>query len=166
MSDQHKGALIKFLILQGAIGIAINLSLNAGIGIYMVRGVDTMPLWGNPGIALDTLAVSFLLPWLTVVIVAPLAKMEMNKGTVEKFREELRSLRDSYLGFMPRGAFAQSMLISAGTAAIVTPLAVGILYCAGITGFAGNDFVLYKSALATLLTFPVNPLVWLSALSK
>lgn len=158
--------LRKFLLVQMVIGIVINLTLNAGIGIFMVRGINSLPLWGNPGVALDTLAVAFLLPWLTVLVVAPFARVEMKKGTVTRFQEELRVIRRSYLHHMPRGVLAQSMVIAGGTTLVITPVMIGILYALGISEMGAPTFVLYKSAFATILTFPVSPLAWTSALVK
>ncbi len=158
--------LKKFLVIQALIGIAINLSINAGIGVFLVRGVDSISLWGNPGIALDTLAVAFLLPWLTVLFVAFFAHLEMKKGTVKKYREELQSIGSSYLKHMPRGVFSQSMVIGAGTALVITPIMIGIMYAMGISEMGDRSFVVYKSAFATILTIPVNPLAWLSSMVK
>jgi hypothetical protein len=156
----------KFLAVQLIIGAFINLSLNLGIAILLFKGIDPVPLWGNPGIALDILATAFLLPWLTVLIVAPIARAEMKKGTIERFREELGSIRCSYLRFMPKGVLAQSMIIGIGTTVIVAPAMVGILDAAGVSEMSHNAFIAYKTAFATVLTFPVSPVVWLSAMIK
>lgn len=156
----------KFLIIQAAISAVINMILNAGIGILLFRGIDFVPLWGNPGIALDTLAVAFLLPWLTVLIVAPFARIEMKKGRVGKFQEELRSIRRSYLKLMPDGLLSQSLIIGMGTVIIFTPLMLGLLISMGITELSYRSFIIYKTVFATLLSFPVSPTTWMSAMKK
>jgi len=156
----------KFLAVQLVIGAFINLSLNASIAIFLFRGINPVPLWGNPGIALDTLATAFLLPWLTVLIVAPFARAEIRKGTIERFKEDLVRFRSSYLRHMPVGILAQSMILGIGTTVIAAPVLVGILYTMGVSEMSFHTFIAYKSAFATLLTFPVSPIVWLSAMIK
>jgi hypothetical protein len=163
---ERMNELRKFLLVQMTVGLAVNISLNAGFGYYLFKGIDPVPLWGNPGIALDTLATAFLLPWLTVVIVAPFASIEKKKGTVERLREDLSRIRRSYLKHMPDGVFAQSMIIGIGTAVIATPVALGILYAVGIVELGYHAFILYKTTFAIVLTFPVNPVSWLSAMAK
>ncbi|TAL30011.1 MAG: hypothetical protein EPN93_20545 [Spirochaetes bacterium] len=156
----------KFLLVQALISALINMSLNAGIGIFLFWELEVVPLWGNPGIALDTLATAFLLSWLTVLFVAPFAHMEMKKGTVEKFGKELRFLRGSWLKYMPRGFFLQSMIIGVVTAAIFTPVMVGALSVLGVDGMSFRSSVIYKTVFATLLALVVNPVTWMSALKQ
>ena len=76
------------------------------------------------------------------------------------------AVRNSYLKFMHRGVFAQSMVIVWGTAIIFTPSIVGILYIMGIMEMKDYTFVVYKSSFATILTIPVSPIVWMSAMVK
>ena len=156
----------KFLAVQLIISVFINLTLNAGIAILLFRGINPVPLWGNPGIALDTLATAFLLPWLTVLIVAPFARAEMRKGTIERFRKELGRVRSSYLRYMPVGIVAQSMTIGIGITVIAAPVLVGILYAVGVSEMSYHAFIAYKTVFATILTFPVSPIVWMSAMIK
>jgi hypothetical protein len=156
----------KFLVVQALISALINMSLNAGIGIFVFWELEVVPLWGNPGIAVDTLATAFLLSWLTVLFVAPFAYMEMKKGTVEKFARELRFLRGSWLKHMPQGFFLQSVLIGTVAAIIFTPALVGALSLLGVDGMSFRSTVIYKTVFATLLALVVNPVTWMSALKK
>jgi hypothetical protein len=156
----------RFLAIQAAVCAVINMALNAGIGIYFFRGMDIVPLWGTPGIALDTLVMAFLLPWLTVLFIAPFAWMEMKKGTAEKFKEELRTVRHSYLKYMPDGFFLQSLILGFGTAVIFSPIIAGLLSGLGITGMRYQSAVILKTVLAMILALAVSPVTWLSALKK
>ncbi len=149
----------KFLGVQLIIGVFINLSLNLGIAIFLFRGIASVPLWGNPGIALDILATAFLLPWLTVLIVAPFARIEMKKGPIERFRGELSRIRGLHLRSMPKGILAQSMIIGIGITVIFVPALVGILYALDVSQMSYHAFIAYKTTFATFLTFPVSRIV-------
>jgi len=157
-------ALGKFLTVQAFISAAINLSLNAALAVVLFRGIEPVPVWGNPGVALDTLGVAFFLPLLTVLIVAPFAAAERSKGSVDILKEDLSRIR--WLRLMPKGLFSQSLLIPALTVVFITPVAIGTLHYLKIDSLSNFSFVIYKSALATALSFPVSPVVWMSAMKK
>ncbi len=159
-------AFRKFLTVQAIICAIINLCINIALGIVLFKDIDSVPLWGNPGIVMDTFATAFLLTFLTVLIVAPFANIENKKGTAAHFQKELSALEKSRLRFLPRSLFLRSIVLACLASLVFTPLMIGLLYAGRISELSFIYFVVYKASFATIISFPVSPVVWTSALMQ
>ncbi len=73
----------RFLTIeQGLIPGIFNFFINGGIAWWLNKQLETMPLWGETSIAVDTLATAFLLPLITCLIVTPIISKKVNSGSI------------------------------------------------------------------------------------
>jgi hypothetical protein len=64
----------RYVVLEQGVGaVSVNFLLNVAIAWAAFRGMSSIPIWGAQSIAGDTIATAFVLPFLTCLIVTPLA---------------------------------------------------------------------------------------------
>src|SRR5262245_37741695 len=77
MSRGHR----RYLLVEQCVGSAVvNFAINAAIAWALFRGLERVPLWGDQSIMGDTVATSVILPFITALIVTPLARREVRTG--------------------------------------------------------------------------------------
>src|SRR5262249_59211424 len=71
----------RYLVLEQGVGAAIvNFVFNAGIAALFFYGQTHVPLWGAQCIAGDTLGTTFILPFITCLVVTRIARGQMRGG--------------------------------------------------------------------------------------
>src|SRR3990172_8538475 len=86
LSAAQRGYL---LVGQVIVPAVINLVLNGAIGFAMFRCASEIPLLGRQSIVGDTLGTCFFLPAITCLIVTPIVRGHVKKGTAEPMRGAL-----------------------------------------------------------------------------
>ena len=159
MTPAHR----RYLVLEQGVGGAIlNFVLNAAIAWGLFRSLATIPLWGSQSIAGDTIATGFILPFLTCMIVTPLARREVRRG---RFGPVALATQDSLLARLPARTWQRAVvigLVGAGTAA---PVMVLLLAAGGVTAMPFWPFIGFKATFAAALGAVIGPLVALAALA-
>lgn len=150
-----------FLVDQFAVPIVFNFVLNGWLASRLFAHLPSVPLWGAESIGLDTLATSFLLPFLTFVITARLLGVLVRAGKVEP----LVTLPSGHLPSRLVDALARRRasvsgaglgLVCATTVGAVTLVVFRVL---GVESLALQDFLWFKAAYAALLTALVSVVI-------
>jgi hypothetical protein len=162
LSGAGAGALsaaqVRYLVLeQGAGAAGFNLLLNAVIAWALFRGRATVPLWGQPGIAADTLATSFLLPFFTCLIVTPLVRRQLRGGRVPPLARPGSSR-------LPRATPVRALAVGALSLATGGPLALLGLGALDVSSLSFARFLVFKASFAAALAALVTPGIALAAL--
>lgn len=159
MTDAHR----RYLIVEQGVGAAIfNLAVNAGIAWALFRGLSSVPLWGQQSIAGDTIATTFLLPFLTCLIVTRLAQGQVRNGRLPAL--EWQRATHPALGRLPRGTFLRATVLGAICMVLVAPLALWSLGTLGVAALSFWHFVTFKALFAAVLAALVTPVIALCAL--
>jgi len=142
----------RFLVLEQAVGGAVfNLLLNAALAWTTYRSLPGVPHWGSPAVAGDLVLTSFLLPFLTGLVVTGTTRTRLRRGTLLPLERPRTAPR---LARLPRASWKRAVLAGALVAlAAAPPLLLG-LAALGETYLRLADFVafkaLYTGALAAL----------------
>ena len=73
--------LKRYLFVEQPIGaFVVNFLLNALIAWGLCRGMTTVPLWGETSVAGDTIATSFVLPFVSVLIATLLVRRDVRRS--------------------------------------------------------------------------------------
>jgi hypothetical protein len=149
-SREHR----RFLIVDEIIGPAIvNFCLNAGIAWFFFRKLVVVPLWGAPGIAIDTLSTAFVLPVLTALIAAWLVRARVVRGKLLPIPTALRrSSSWSRRSSLVRGA----LLGAAAVVLVATPLVI-FFALVGVERMPRTEFVWFKASFAAGVGVLVTP---------
>jgi hypothetical protein len=151
------------LLEQGGGAAVINFALNAGIAWLLFNRLASVPLWGSQSIAGDTIGTCFFLPFLTALIVTPLARMRVRAGKLDApaWRVESHGL----LARLPRGTVRRAAYLGGACALSVAPVTIAILDGLEITALQLWSFIAFKAVFAALLAALVTPLIALYAIA-
>jgi hypothetical protein len=160
MSPEH----LRFLLLEQGIGAAVfNFLLNGGIAWALFRSLERVPLWGQQSIAGDTIATCFFLPFFTALIVTPLVRRRVQRGSLPA----LGWTRATHppLGWLPSGTVKRGLVLGLACMLIVGPLSVWGLTRLEVSELALWPFVGFKAAFAAVLALVVTPVISLWAMT-
>ena len=161
MGSEH----IRFLLLEQGVGAAVfNFFLNGLIAWVMFRGLETVPLWGQQGIAGDTIGTCFFLPFFTALIVTALVRRRVRAGGVAP----LGWTRESHppLGWLPVGTGRRGLVLGTICAILIGPVTLWLLVHAGVVELPFWTFVGFKASFSAVLAFIVTPIIALWAITS
>lgn len=154
----------RYVFLEQGVGAAIfNFLLNAAIAWAMFRGAERVPLWGQQSIAADTIGTSFILPFLTCLIVTRITWGRVRAGHLAP----LAWTRESHpaLGWLPEGTARRALVLGVAGLVALAPVTVGAFHAFDVPHLALQDFVIFKAGFAAVEAAVVTPLVALWALA-
>ncbi len=154
----------RYLVLEQGLGaVLINFVLNFGIAWAAFRGMSAVPMWGTQSIAGDTIGTSFVLPFLTCLIVTPLARREVTRGRLPAFEHGPGDSR--LLALLPNTTFRRALVLGATATVLIAPIAIFTFHSAGLGGIEPGAFIWIKAAYAGVLAGIVSPLIAARALA-
>jgi len=159
LSREHR----RFLVLdQGVAPTIFNFALNGAIAWLMFRSARSVPVWGQPSIAADTLVTAFVLPVLTSFIVGALVQRQVGRGQVSR----LNASQCSSSAWPRRSRWQRGAAL--GVAAVVLAALPVVLFftLAGPTELERWSFIWFKAAFAAALGALVTPLIGWWALAE
>jgi len=160
LSEKHRAYLVREQMIAPAL---INFALNVAIAWLIFRGRGRVPLWGEGGVAQDTFATLFLLPFLTCLIVTPLVRRAVASGKIPPL--DAAGAVPPLASRLPRSLLARSAALGLGAVLVGAPLLLGGLAAAGVTALGVSSLVLGKGVYTALLAALVGPLIALRALA-
>jgi len=145
--------LKRYLFVEQPIGaFVVNFVLNALIAWGVCRGMTAVPLWGQPSVAGDTAATSFILPFLSVLIATPLVRRDVRHGKVSGDGSP-RGPR------LPRSLVMRAVVLGVVGLVVAAPIAVLALALGGVTGVPMPHFIWAKAAYAASLGALLAPTI-------
>ena len=161
MSPVH----VRYLLLEQGIGsVFLNFPLGLGdrVGDVPGRGdgADVGPARHRPG---DTIGTSFILPFLTGLIVTQVARHHVRGGRVPALG--WTRLSHPILRWLPAATLKRAITIGAACALTIGPLAVWMLHGLGIGELPLRSFLIFKASYAAALGVLVTPLLALWAIA-
>jgi hypothetical protein len=156
---------LRFVLIEQGLGAAVvNFVIDGAIGWLLFRGVDPVPFWGDPSIAADTIGTSFILAFLTTMIVTTLARSRVRGGVLTTITAA--RLRPRLLASLPRNTFLRALVLGATCAATAAPLMLLVLHLVGVDAMPHGAFLLFNASYAAVLGGLVTPLVAVAALAE
>jgi hypothetical protein len=151
-SREHR----RFLIVDEIVGPAIvNFLLNAGIAWFLFRKMASVPLWGSPGIAADTVGTALILPILTALIAAWLVRARVVRGKLSPIPPGM--LRPSM--WLRRSSFVRGALLGGAAVVLVAVPVVALFALVGPERLPRWSFVWFKASFAAGVGVLVTPLL-------
>jgi hypothetical protein len=130
--------------------------INPAVAALQTRGQEVLTLWSTSGgVGPDTLGTSFFLPLMTCLIVTPLVRRSVRRGTIARLPPAGRS---SPPGLLRRGL----RLGLLGLVLFGIPL-VAAMALLGVGEVARTPFLYWKAASTALLGALVTP--WIARLA-
>lgn len=157
LSPQHR----RFLFIeQAAGGAVINLAIAALLGWLLFRDAERVPMTGAQSAVTDTIVSAFMIPFVTCLIVTPIARRQMRSGRIA-------ALNGGALNaLMPSGILWRAILLGAACVAIVSPMVISASAQVSAMGIALRHFLLFKLAFAAAEGAVITPLIAALAISR
>jgi hypothetical protein len=149
------------LVGQVIVPVILNVVLNGAIGFAMFRGASEVPLLGSQSIVGDTLGTGFFLPAITCLIVTPLVRGHVRKGTAEPMRGAL----PAWLAAFRRTLVPRAVALGLAGVGVAGALLLALSALLGVESLAFVPFLGFKAVFAGLLGGLVTPLIALLALA-
>jgi hypothetical protein len=154
-----------FLLSEQLIGAAFfNLALSALIGWFLFRHSSTVSVWGDPGMAIDLSATSFLLPLITCLVCTPLVRHAVRYGKVSSLG--WCPADHPLLRWLPTSLLARSLVLSLLSAVVLTPGILFTLRMLDIQHVSLLQFALCKAVLSCVLAALVTPVAALYVMAE
>jgi hypothetical protein len=148
--------LKRYVFIERPIGaFVVNFVLNALVAWGVCGRMTSVPLWGETSVAGDTVATSFILPFLSVLIATPLARRDTRQGKVSAASLSDRAARPR----LPRALVPRAVVVGLAGLMVAAPLAVLALDVAGVTQIPMPGFIWVKAAYAAVLGALLAPTI-------
>jgi hypothetical protein len=161
MSPSHR----RFLLLEQGVGAGVvNFGLNALIAWAMFRSAESVPLWGQQSIMVDTIGTCVMLPLMTSLIVTRVAHGQMRRGKMSALGWSRTS--HPVLAWLPAGTVKRGLVLGAVCALVLAPLAFLYLRVLQVEQLGLGEFILFKAGFAALAGVLVTPVIALWAIAE
>ena len=158
LSERHRHFLF---IEQGLHALGINVVINGAIAWLILRGHDSIPLWGESSMGVDLLATGVLLPFAMCQIVSRVIAKQVRDGKLPPLPAEQITTH----GLHHRSIMIRSLILTLfGFVCGAAPV-VALLTLADAGPVPVTAFVLWKAVWAGLLAMVVSPPIAWWALS-
>lgn len=147
-----------YLLTEQLIGAAlVNLVLNALIGWFSFgrSGATHVSVWGDPGMAIDLCATSFVLPFMTSLICSPLVRRTVRRGSLLTLGWSPAD--HPALRWLPTNLSVRSLVLGLLSAVVVIPVILVVLHLLDAQHVSLGSFVLSKALLSATLAAVVTP---------
>jgi cytochrome P450 len=160
LTEEQRLLLRRSFIITPAV---INFILNGVIAFVTFRGGSSVALWGIDGMSIDIILTSFLLPFLTCLIVMPIIWQLFEQGgqsAVSWTRFDFW-----WLAWLPQGKWARAAAIGVATALGGSAMLLGGLYLLEVENLRPNEAIVLKASYCAVLAGLVTPLLALASLA-
>ena len=139
---------------QGTAGAVINAVLNPAISWLGNRRMTFVPLTGDQGMIVDTIATAIVLSLLVSLFVTPAARREFDAGRLTG--GNIGSFESAVLAHWPSKAWSFGLLTGVVAAVVLAPLMYALISLLGSGGLSFAAFVILKAAYTAALGFAVT----------
>jgi len=153
----------RYFIGQTVIGAAIvNALINAGFGWLAMLERHTLPVWGSPGVAVDTVFTAYGVAFGTVLFVTSQARNDMFAG--KAYPADPTGALGRLVYGLPRRLLRRGVVL--GVACVVTfvPLPLLAIAYVGVPELPAGQFIAFKAAFSAVVGAAVTPLIALQAM--
>jgi hypothetical protein len=158
MSNSHR----RFILGEQGVGSAIfNFALNGTLAWLGYRMLTEVPLWGLQSIGADTVSTSFMLPFMTCLVVTRIAQWQVRSGRLPAMG--WRRIVHPTLRRLPFNIVWRAVVLGAFGLAVSVPT-IGVLVALGVRQLSLWDFIAFKATFAAVLAGIVTPIIALCAL--
>ncbi len=160
LTEEQRLLLRRSFIITPAV---INFVLIGGIAWVIHRGRSSVALWGADGMGIDIILTSFLLPFLTCLIVMPIVWRLFEQG--DQSAVSWTRFDFWWLAWLPQGKWARAVEIGAATALGGSAILLSGLDLLKIENLSPNGAVVLKASYGAVLAGLVTPLLALASLA-
>ncbi|TNF35814.1 MAG: hypothetical protein EP312_02850 [Gammaproteobacteria bacterium] len=123
------------------------------------KGIEALPFWGNPGMALDIAATATILVFIVTLILVPVARMKRRKGKLPPFQWDERQLWQRFFQRFPQGLLARACCYALIGLLVIAPLSWLPYLLLDINSLPGTTYAIVKGVwagvIAAIICIPI-----------
>lgn len=152
-----------YFIGQSVVGAAIvNALINGAFGWLAMLELPLLPLWGAPGIAIDTVLTAFGVAFGTTLIVPIQARKDIFSGKVSP--ADPSGSVGWLIHALPHDTLRRGLFLGAACVIAFVPLPLVALSTIGVESMLPGPFIAFKAAFSALVGAAVTPVITLQAM--
>ena len=156
LSAEHR----RYIRIETTINAVINAAISALFVWVAFRGMAAIPLWGNPGMALDLVPTCVAITLVSAVILTVLTRVRLARGRV-------RGL-DTPRGpaaWLPRNLALRALTAALVVTAVAVPATIAVLMLVDADGASYSHVMAFKVLYGFALSVAISPALLLRALA-
>lgn len=148
LSADHR----RYLRTETLINTIVNTVISAVFVWVAFRGMTSISLWGNPGLAFDLLPTCVAITLFSTVVLTLLTRARLKRGRVAL----LTSARGP-AAWLPGNVVVRALTSAAIVTIIAVPLSVAVLKLVGADGASFNQVLVFKICYGAVLSALISP---------
>ncbi len=156
MSESAARHHLRHEVLVGGIS---NTVFNGLLAWLLLKSGPALAWGGEHSFVVDVFATALLLPLIVALIVIPLQRSKLNKGTLQPISLGPASTIQSIANRFPAGTLKSALLFGLFGICVIAPLTLLGFYLVGVEEIAPTTYAIFKGvwagAMAALLVIPM-----------
>lgn len=150
------------ILLTAIFSGVINALINGAFGWFMLGPDKVWPLWGVPGIGVDTVAMAFGITFGTVLTVTPQTRAQLRAGKL--LAAPISPHWRAAFGRWPRSTWRRSIVLGVLSALLFAPLPLVAFWAFGVDDAGRAALTSFKAAFGFVQGALVTPVIALAAM--
>lgn len=147
MTAQARDHLKHEVIVSGG----SNMIFNGGIAYWLLSGGPAMAWTGSSSFVVDIFATAFILPFIVALIVIPMHKRKLAKGTIETVDFGAGSLLQRWVNRLPESTLGNAFCFGIIGLCFVAPLPLLAFYLSGVEQIVPLHYSIFKGIWAGIM---------------
>lgn len=150
----------RYIRKETLINTVVNTVISALFVWVAFRGLSAIPLWGNPGLALDLVPTCVAITLVSAMVLTLTTRVRLKRGRVAP----LTPARGPG-AWLPATVVVRALTAAAIVTIIAVPLSVGVLKLVGADGASFNQVLVFKILYGAALSALISPPLLMRALA-
>lgn len=156
LSSDHR----RYIRTETLINTTVNTAISAVFVWVAFRGLTSIPLWGNPGLAFDLLPTCVAITLFSTLVLTLLTRARLKRGRVQP----LTPARGP-AAWLPANIVLRALTAAFVVTAIAAPLSIAVLKFVGADGASFGQVLVFKIVYGAALSLLISPPLLMRALA-
>jgi hypothetical protein len=142
---------ISHLKHEALVGGVSNTIFNGLIAWLLLKGGAALTWGGANSFVVDIIATAFILPFIVALIVIPMHKRKLAKGTIEPMNFGENSSLQGWVNRLPVSTLGNAFWFGIAGMCLVAPIPLAAFYLGGIEQIPPANYAIFKGVWAGLM---------------
>lgn len=156
LSPDHR----RYIRTESLINTAVNSLISAFFVWVAFRGLEAIPLWGNPGLAFDLVPTCVAITLFSVLVLTLTTRARLKRGRVAPLTPALGPA-----SWLPANIVLRAITAVIAVTVIAVPLSIGALVISGADGLSFGQVLIFKILYGAALSALISPPLLMRALA-
>ena len=136
---------------EALVGGISNMVFNGLIAWLLLKGGAALTWGGDNSFVVDIVATAFILPFIVALIVIPMHKRKLAKGSIEPMNFGKNSSLQGWVNRLPASTLGNAFCFGIAGMRLVAPIPLAAFYLGGIEQIPPTNYAIFKGVWAGLM---------------